>query len=79
MYNVIFGMCIPRVKRMKEIWGEVFFKLIVYFDGLVIVKKLLLDYIHRIETHIDVVIEVLEFHSSFAFELYLDEEFIELW
>ena len=72
-------MCIPRVKRMKEIWGKVFFKLIVYFDGLVIVKKLLLDYIHRIETHIDVVIEVLEFHSSFAFELYLDEEFIELW
>ena len=29
---------------------------------------------HLIETHIDVVVEVLEIQSSFSFEFYLDED-----
>ena len=48
----------------------------MYFDGLVIRKKVLLEYINRIDTHIDVVVEVIEVHRSVAFELCLDEEII---
>ena len=43
------------------------------FDGLVIRKKVFSESSHRIETHLDVVVEVLEFHISVAFELCLDE------
>ena len=46
------------------------------FDGLVIRKKVLLKSSHRIETHINVVVEVLEVQISAAFEFYIDEEFI---
>ena len=64
---------------MIEIWDEVFFKLRVSFDGLVIRKEVFSESIHRIETHLDVVKEVLEIHSSVSFELCLDEELIEFW
>ena len=70
---------IPRIVRAITIWDEVFFKLRVSFNGLVSRKKVLSESIHRIETHLDVVVEVLEVQSSVAFELYLDEEFIEFW
>ena len=43
------------------------------FDVLVINKKVFSEFIHRINTHLDVVVEVLEFHISVAFELCLDE------
>ena len=62
---------------MITIWDEVLFKIRVSFDGLVNRKKVLLESSHRIETHLDVVVEVIEVQSSVNFEFYLDEEFIE--
>ena len=62
-----------------KIWNKVFFKIIVYFDGLVIRKKVLLESCNHIETHIDVVVEALEVHISVSFELCLDKYSIELW
>ena len=47
------------------------------FDVLVSRKEVLSESSHRIETHLDVVVEVLEVHSSFSFEFCLGEEFIE--
>ena len=64
---------------MISIWYKVFFKLRVYFDGLVIRKEVFSESSHRIETHIYVVKEVLEIQRSISFELCLDEELIELW
>ena len=49
------------------------------FDGLLIRKKVFSESIHRIEIHIDVVVEVLEVHFSVAFEFCIDEELIEFW
>ena len=40
-------------------------------------KKFFLESSNRIETNIDVVVEVLEFQISVIFELCLHEEFIE--
>ena len=51
--------------------NEVFLKIIVYFDGLVSRKKVFFEYMHRIETHIDVVVEVVEVRISVYFELCL--------
>ena len=70
---------IPGIGMVIAIWDEVFFNLIVSFDGLVIRKEVLLESIHRIETHIDVVKEVLEIQSSVSFEFCPDEELIEFW
>ena len=70
---------IPGVGRVIAIWDEVFFKLKVYFDGLEIRKEILFESSHLIDTHIDVVKEVLEIQSSVSFEFYLDEELIEFW
>ena len=61
---------------MIEIWDKSFYKIRVYCDGQVIRKKVYLESSCRIERHIDVVIEVLEIHSSLSFELYLDEDLI---
>ena len=54
-------MNIPRILRVITIWDEVFFKLRVFFDGLVSRKKVSSDSSHHNETHLDVVVEVLEF------------------
>ena len=67
------SMCIPIIVRVREIWEIVFFKLGFPFDGLVSSKNVLLDSSYRIETHIDVVLEVIEVHSSVFFELFIDE------
>ena len=72
----IVGICITRIGRVRTIWDKFFFKLRVYFGGLVIRKKVLSESSHRIETHIGVVVEVLEVQGSVTFELYLHEEFI---
>ena len=64
---------------MIAIWDEVFFKLRVSFDGLVIRKEVLSKSSHLIETHLDVVKEVLEIQISVSFDLCLDEELIEFW
>ena len=51
----------------------------VYFDVLVTSKKVFLESTHRIETHIYVVVEVLESQSSVSFEFCIDEYFKEIW
>ena len=72
-------MNIQIIGRVIIIWDEVFLKLIVSVDGMVIRKKVLLGSIHHIETHLDVVVEVLEVNISVAFELFIGEESIEFW
>ena len=64
------------IVSLISIWDKILFKPRVSFDGLVIKKKDFSESIHRIETHLDVIAEVLEVKISAAFELYLDEEFI---
>ena len=70
---------IPGVGDVIEIWDKSLFKIGVSFDGQVIRKKVYLESSHRIERHIDVVIEVLEIQSSVSFVFCLDEELIESW
>ena len=69
-------MNIPIIVRVIKIWDEVLFKLRVSFDGLVSRKEVFSESSNRIETHLDVVVEVLEVQRSVSFEFYLDEEFI---
>ena len=40
-------------------------------------KKVFSESSHRIETHLDVIVEVLEVQSGVSFELCIDEEFID--
>ena len=47
--------------------GEVFFKLRVFLNILLIRKKVFSYSSHRIETHLNVVVEVLEVDISVAF------------
>ena len=70
---------IPGVGGVIAIWEKSLFKLRVSFDGQVIRKKFYLESSHRIERHLDVVIEILEIQSSVSFEFCLDEELIESW
>ena len=70
---------IPGIERVIAIWDEVLFKLRVSFDGLVIRKEVFSESSHRIETHLDMVKEVLEIRSSVSFELCLDGDLIEFW
>ena len=56
---------------MIAIWDQV-----LSFDGEVISKELFSESSHRIETHLDVVKEVLEIQISVSFEFCLDEELI---
>ena len=60
------------IGRVITIWDEVFCKLRVSIDGLVTSKKVFSESNHRIETHIDVVVEVLEVHRSVSFDYFLD-------
>ena len=57
----------------------IFFKLRLYFDELVIREKVFLESSHHFVTHLDVVVEVLKFQISVAFDFFLDEEFIGVW
>ena len=66
------GLIIPIIVRVIMIWDEVFLKLRVSFDKLVSRNKVLSESSHRIDTHIDLLVEVLESQSSVAFELCLD-------
>ena len=76
MSKGIVGLCIPRIESVKTIWDKVFFKLRVYFYGMVIKNKVLLGCIFRIKTHAGVIVEVIEVQNSIAFELFPDKEFI---
>ena len=77
MFKGILYLNIPIIGRVITIWGKLFFKVRVSFDVLISRKKVFWDSSHRIETHLDVVVEVLEFQRSVAFELCIDEYFIE--
>ena len=48
-------------------------------DGIEIKKKVLLYSLHRIESRIYVVIEIIEVQRSVSFEFCLYDEFIEFW
>ena len=68
----IVCLCIPIIGKVRSIWDKEFFKIRVYFYGMVRRKKVLSDSRHRIEIHldvyIDVVVEVIEVHSSVIFD-----------
>ena len=70
---------IPGIGRVIAIWDKVSFKLRVSFNGLVTREEVLSESSHRIEAHLDVVVEFPEIQSSISFELCIDEELIELW
>ena len=70
---------IPIRGRVITIWDEVFWKLRVSVDRLVIRKKVFLEFSHCIETYFDMVVEVLKLWSIVAFEICLDEDLIEYW
>ena len=67
MSKVIVGMCITIIVKVITIWDELFFKIIVSFGGMVIMKMVLLESSHHIETHLDVVVEVIGVQSSVNF------------
>ena len=64
---------------MITICDKILCKLRVSFDGLVNSKKVLLKSSNSIETHLDVVVEVIEVQNSVSFELCLDDDFVEFW
>ena len=68
---------IPGIGRVITIWDEVLCKIRVFFDKPATRNVLFSESSHRIETHLDVIVEVLEIQISVSFELYLDEELIE--
>ena len=68
---------IPILGRMFTIWDKIIFKLIVSYDVMLTSKKVFLKSSHRIETHLDVVIEVIEVQISVSFEFCIDDDFIK--
>ena len=70
---------IPGIGRVIAIWDELFLKMRASFDGLVIRREVFSKCIHHIETHLNVVKNILEIQSSVSFEFYLDEKLIEFW
>ena len=60
VYKGIVGLFIPRIGRAITIWDRLFFKFRVSFDVLVSSKKVFSGSVHSIETHIDVVVEIIE-------------------
>ena len=79
MSKGIVYLDISVVGRVIAIWDEVFSKIRVSFDGLVIRKEVLSESSHHIDTHLDVVKEVIDIQSSVSFEFCLDEELIKFW
>ena len=60
-------MEIPGIGRVITIWYEVFCKLRLYFGVLAIRKKVFLESSHLIDTHLDVVVKVIDICSSVSF------------
>ena len=79
MSKVILYLNIPRIVRVITILDELFFKISVSFDVIVISNKVFLESSYNIETYLDEVVEVLEVQSSLVFYFCLDEKFIEFW
>ena len=65
-------MKIPGIGRVIPIWDDLFFKLRMYFDGLITRKEVFLESINRIEAHLDVVVNFFEIQSNVSFEFSLD-------
>ena len=65
--KVIVCLWLIRIGRESMIRHEVLLKLRVSFCGMVISKEIFYDYIRRIETYLDVVVEIIEFQSSVYF------------
>ena len=61
-------MNIPGIGRVITIWDKVFCKLRIVVDGLVRRKRVFSESSNRIDTHIDVVVLVIEVHISFFFD-----------
>ena len=61
------------------IWYEVFWKLRVSFDRMVTSKKVFSESSHCTETHIFVVVDILEVQNSVYLDFCIDDEFIEFW
>ena len=57
----------------------IFVKFGVLFDLMVCRKEVFSESIHRIETHLDLFLEIIEVQSSIAFELCIYEQFISFW
>ena len=72
-------MDIPITGIVIMVWNEVFFKIRVYFDGLLSRMKVFWEYSQRINTYIDVIVEVIEAQSSVSIYFCIEEEFIEFW
>ena len=65
-------MKIPGIGRVIPIWDDLFFKLRMYFDGLITRKEVFSESINRIEAHLDVVVIFFEIQSNVSFEFSLD-------
>ena len=74
--QVIFKSNHSNYSKGYHYMGKLFFKLVASFYGLVSRKMVLLGSINHITKNLDVFVEFLEFHSSVAFELCLDEDFM---
>ena len=68
-----------RIRKGYRDLGQSIIQTQSVFGGLVIRREVLSESSHRIETHLDVVKEIIEIQSSVSFELCLDEELIEFW
>ena len=73
MYKGSVYLEIPGIGRVITIWYEVFCILRVSFDGMVTRKGFFLESSHRIDTYLDVVVEVIEIQSSVSFDFCIDE------
>ena len=56
--KLVVGLIIPIIGSLITIWDKILFKLRVYFDGMVIRKKVFLESSHHIDTHLDLVVKV---------------------
>ena len=79
MSNGVVYLAISFEGDVIGFWDNVFFKIIVLLDGQEIRKEMFSEFSYHIESHLDVVIEILEIQSSVSFEFYLDEELIKYW
>ena len=79
MSKGVVYLAIPGVGAVIGIWDNVCFKISVLLYVQVIRKELFSESSHRIERHLDVVIEIIDIQSSVSFEFYLDGELIKSW
>ena len=64
-------MCITGIVKVRAILNKLFFKIIVSFDVLATRKEVLSGSGHRMETHLDVVVEIIEVPISVSFSYIL--------